>query len=95
MVGWFRKKPSVAVLGFTDLGGHENGGILAEGLSVDLNSRLARLSGLFVIARASAARFSLADSDPGSIGRRLGVRYLIHGTTQRLDRRLRVTVDLV
>ncbi len=89
------EKPSVAVLAFDNVSDHPSGDVLAEGLSVDLNSRLAQLQGLFVIARASAMRFSLRTHDPAAIGHGLGVRYLIHGTTQRTDARLRVTVDLI
>ncbi len=87
-------KPSVAVLGFTDLGGHHGGSVLAEGLASDLTVSLGRLRGLFVTARASAARFSARTADLARAGQMLGVRYLVHGTTQRLDRRVRITVTL-
>lgn len=88
-------RPSVAVLPFEDLGHHTSGGVLAQGIAVDLNARLSQLQGLFVIARASAARFSLAEQDARTIGRHLGVRYLVHGTTQRTEDRIRVTVNLI
>lgn len=87
-------KPSVAVLGFTDLGGHDSGSVLAQGLACDLTHSLGRLRGLFVTARASAARFSARTTDLARAGQLLGVRYLVHGTTQRLDRRVRITVTL-
>ncbi|MEZ5560569.1 MAG: winged helix-turn-helix domain-containing protein [Pseudomonadales bacterium] len=86
--------PSLALLGFEDLGGHPASGVFSEGLAVDLNARLARLHGLFVIARHSARRFSVQEMSMPEIGSLLGVRYLIHGSTQRLDRRIRVTVNL-
>lgn len=88
-------RPSVAVLPFEDLGHHTSGGVLAQGIAVDLNARLSQLKSLFVIARASAARFSLAQQDASTIGRSLGVRYLVHGTTQRTEDRIRVTVNLI
>ena len=88
------QKPSVAVLGFDNLGDSEDA-MLAEGLAVELTSSLARLSGLFVIARGSASRFRLADTTAPAIGHRLGVRYLVHGSVRRYERRLRVTVDLL
>jgi TolB-like protein len=87
-------KPSVAVLGFSDLGGHEDGPVLAEGLSADLTLALGRFRGLFVVARASSSRFAASTADFPRAGRMLGVRYLVHGTTQRQDRRVRVTVTL-
>lgn len=87
-------KPSVAVLGFTDLGGHEGGPVLAEGLATDLTLTLGRSRGLFVTARASSARFSARTADLARAAQMLGVRYIVHGTTQRQDRRVRVTVTL-
>ena len=88
-------QPSVAVLPFEDIGQHSSGGVLAQGIAVDLSARLSQLKTLFVIARASAARFSLAEHDARTIGRNLGVRYLVHGTTQRTEDRIRVTVNLI
>ncbi|MEO8545396.1 MAG: hypothetical protein ABI434_17565, partial [Burkholderiaceae bacterium] len=88
-------KPSVAVLGFSDLGGHEDGPVLAEGLAADLTLALGHMRGLFVTARASSARFSARSADLLPLaGRMLGVRYLVHGTTQRLERRVRINVTL-
>ena len=87
-------KPSVAVLGFSDLGSHEDGPVLAEGLSTDLTLSLGRFHGLFVTARASSVRLATGSIDLTRAGGMLGVRYLVHGTTQRLRRRVRVTAIL-
>ncbi|HUD97507.1 MAG TPA: hypothetical protein VMO24_08185, partial [Woeseiaceae bacterium] len=87
-------KPSLAVLDFSDLGSHPDGAVLARGLAVDLNSRLAQLPSLFVIARQSAARVDSTRMSPRQIGSRLGVRYLISGSTQRRNNRVRATVTL-
>ncbi len=89
------ERPSLAVLGFRDLGGHERGALLARGLSTDLTSRLARLSHLFVVARASAERMATREMAPREVGRLLGVRYLIEGTTQRSGQQVRVTAALL
>jgi TolB-like protein/DNA-binding SARP family transcriptional activator/tetratricopeptide (TPR) repeat protein len=53
---------------------------LGDGLTHDVISRLARLRGLFVIARGSV--FALADDvlEPQEIGRRLAVEYVATGT---------------
>jgi len=88
-------KPSVAVLDFTVVGSHPDGGVLANGLAVDLNSRLARLHNLFVIARASSAKLSASQLSLHEIGAKLGVRYLVSGSTQREKKRVRVTVTLL
>lgn len=88
-------KPSVAILGFDDIGSHPEGSVLAQGLAVDLNTQLAQLSNLFVIARASSARLTEQRLAPREIGRRLGVRYLVAGSTQRQEKRVRATVTLL
>ena len=85
----------MAVLDFDVIGSHPEGEVLARGLTVDLNSRLARLPNFFVIARASAASFNGRELPPQEIALQLGVRYLIFGSTQRSDRRVRVTVTLI
>ena len=88
-------RPSLAVLDFAELGTHPDGAVLARGLAVDLNSRLAQLPSLFVIARQSAARIDAVRLTPREIGARLGVRYLISGSTQRQAKRVRTTVTLM
>jgi TolB-like protein/DNA-binding SARP family transcriptional activator len=84
--------PSLAVLNFRDLG--SNGAVLAQGLTADLNSRLAQLPSLFVIARQSTARIEAGKLTPREVGAKLGVRYLVSGSTQREKRRVRTTVTL-
>ncbi|MEZ5441123.1 MAG: hypothetical protein R3F15_06505 [Lysobacterales bacterium] len=86
--------PSIALLGFESLGMGAAPDVFVEGLAVDLNARLSRLQGLFVVARESARRLAAARLPLTEIGQRLGVRYLLHGSSQRQDRRLRVTVNL-
>ena len=88
------EKPSLAVLDFTDLGSKPDATVLARGLAVDLNARLAQLPSLFVIARQSAARIDAARLAPREVGRRLGIRYLINGSVQRQNKRVRTTVTL-
>jgi TolB-like protein len=88
------EKPSVAVLDFRDIGSHPDGAVLANGLTVDLNSRLAQLPSLFVIARQSTARISALNLAPQQIGVKLGARYLISGATQRDNKRVRTTITL-
>jgi len=87
-------KPSLAVLGFQEIGSDAKA-VLASGLTADLISRLSRVGGLFVIARASSTRFSASSHSYPEIGRLLGVRYLIHGTIQSSQQRVRVNVELV
>ena len=88
-------KPSLSVLDFSDLGSQPDGALLARGLTVDLNARLAQLPSLFVIARQSAARMAAAELPPRQVADRLGVRYLIGGSVQRHNGRVRATITLI
>jgi len=88
-------KPSLALLGFENLGGHASADVFSRGLAIDLNARLGRLHGLFVIAQDSARQFSVRRMPLNEIGERLGARYLVFGTSQRLEARIRVTISLV
>ena len=88
------EKPSLAVIGFQSIVG-EFASVLAQGLTVDLTSRLSQLGGLFVSSLASSSRFAHQDLPPREIGQLLGVAYLISGTTQSSEKQLRVTVNLI
>lgn len=88
-------RPSLAVLPFDTLGEPAEGGGLADGLAHDILARLARLRPLFVIARGSSFRFRGPGVDPRTVGRSLGVRYLVAGSVRQHGGRLRLTVDLV
>lgn len=95
-------RPSLAVLPFVALGGPPEGateggaerGGIADGLAHDILARLSRLRPLFVIAHGSSFRFRGARTDPCTVGRALGVRYLVTGTLRTHGGRLRVTVEL-
>jgi TolB-like protein/Flp pilus assembly protein TadD len=84
-------EPSIAILPFQTIGER---GVLAEGLTHDLITRLGRTRWLFVIARGSAFRFQDSQESPSAIAARLGVRYIAHGAAQALGRRVRVHASL-
>lgn len=88
-------KPSIAVLPFIDVGSDADKDHLAEGLTDDLITELSKVSGLFVIARHSV--FALRDK-VGSIrdvASELGVHFVLEGTLQRTESRLRINVNLI
>jgi TolB-like protein len=88
-------RPSLAVLPFGMSDGPAEGGGLADGLAHDILSRLSRQRSLFVIARGSSFRFRGDQINPRTVGRALGVRYLVTGSVRTHDGRLRLTVELV
>ena len=71
------------------------GGGLADGLTHDIITRLAKLRNLFIIARGSV--FALAEQQvaPEEAGRRLKVDYVTSGMVQQRQGRVTVTIELI
>jgi DNA-binding SARP family transcriptional activator/TolB-like protein len=91
-----RKRVSLAVMPFVEEGVAVSfRGGLADGLTHDIITRLAKLKAFFVIARGSV--YALADRGigPEEAGRRLNVEYVASGTVQRKGGRACVSVELV
>ena len=89
------RRASLAVMPFAE---NAEGGIrggLADGLTDDVITRLAKLRSLFVIARGSV--FALADRGvgPEDAARRLHVDFVASGSVRRHANRVRVAVELV
>ena len=88
-------KLSIAVLPFDNLGGDEATGRLADGLTEDTITDLARYRALDVIARNSTEVYKGKPVDVRQVGQDLGVGYVLEGSIQRDADRLRVTAQLI
>jgi TolB-like protein len=66
----------------------------ADGVVDGTIHALSSLKDLFVISRGSALAYARDQADPVSIGRALGVRYVMGGGIWRHDGRLRITTEL-
>lgn len=88
-------KPSVAVLPFINVSGDETQDHLAQGLTDDLITELSKVSGLFVIARHSVLAVRSSETNIQDVASELGVHYVLEGTLQRADMRLRINVKLI
>lgn len=86
---------TVAVLPFADLSVQGDNGRLAQAVPEMVLQRLGTVKELIVIARSSSFSFIGQQINAHEIGLRLGARYLVEGTLQRVDDRLRVTAQLV
>ncbi|HWB42643.1 MAG TPA: protein kinase [Gemmatimonadales bacterium] len=89
----------LAVLPFENLGDSADA-YFADGIADEVRGKLALLSGLEVIARASSSRYREAGKSPREIGRDLDVKYLLTGTVRWEKRpgrptRVRVIPELV
>lgn len=87
----------LAVLPFENLTGDPAQDYLADGLTEELITQLARLQPeqLGVIARTSVMRYKHTEKRMDEIGRDLSVRYALESSVRRSADRLRVTVQLI
>jgi TolB-like protein/class 3 adenylate cyclase/tetratricopeptide (TPR) repeat protein len=100
-VWWFRPvnsaaaSTSIAVLPFDNLGGDEQTGRLADGITEDIITDLARFREIEVIARNSVEVYKDNAVDIRQVGRDLNVRYVLEGSIQRQGDRFRITAQLI
>ncbi len=90
-----RRKPSIAVLPFTDLSPEGDQEYFCQGIVEELINALTRIEGVEVASRTSALRFKNARSDSREIGRRLNVSTLLQGSVRKAENRLRITTQLI
>jgi TolB-like protein/Tfp pilus assembly protein PilF len=86
---------SIAVLPFANLSGDPGQDYFADGMVDDILTALARFKSLVVIARQSSFAYKGRSVDVREVGRELGVRYVLEGSVQRSDRRVRMTGQLI
>ena len=88
-------KPSIAVLPFLHLAGDATREYLTDGITEDITTELSRFRSLFVISRQSSFIYKGKATDSRTVGRELGVRYVVEGSVRLEGRQLRVTAQLV
>jgi TolB-like protein/class 3 adenylate cyclase/Flp pilus assembly protein TadD len=86
---------SLVVLPFANLSNDPSQDYFADGITESLTTDISRLSGAFVIARNTAFTFKGKNVDAREIGKELGVRYVLEGSVQRDQGRMRVNVQLI
>ncbi len=85
----------IAVLPFRDLSQQTDKTILADGLCQDIITNLSRNTWLFVIAAGSSFAYRERRPTPAEVKSELGARYVVEGTVQHSDDRVRVTAALI
>jgi adenylate cyclase len=86
---------SIAVLPLDNLSADPEQEFFADGLAEDLITDLSTIAGLSVIARNSSFIYKHRPVSIAQVGRELGVRYVIEGSVRKIDRRVRITVQLI
>jgi adenylate cyclase len=86
---------SVVVLPFSNLSGDPSQDYFADGITENLTTELSRIRNSFVIARNTAFTYKGKNLDAKEIGKELGVRYVLEGSVQRDQNRVRVNAQLI
>jgi DNA-binding winged helix-turn-helix (wHTH) protein/TolB-like protein/Tfp pilus assembly protein PilF len=84
----------LAVLPFRLLGDTDHEKLLEIGMADSLIGRLSTLPGLVVLSPASVGRFASGAHDPLQAAETLGADWVVDGSVQRVDDRLRVVARL-
>lgn len=88
-------KHSIAVLPFEDLSPQQDQAYFCDGIAAELINRLTNIENLKVPARASSFSFKDKELDIQEIGKKLNVNFLLVGSLQKAETRLRITAELV
>ena len=89
------EKPSIAVLPFDNMSGDPSQEYFSDGLTEQIINGLCKVSNLFVIARNSSFAYKGRSVDVKQVGKELGVRYVLEGSVQRAEDRVRITAQLI
>jgi adenylate cyclase len=87
--------PKVAVLPFDNLSADPGQEYLSDGFTENIITGLSGLPKLFVIARHSSFSYKGESVKVQQVAKELAVRYVIEGSVQRTENRLRITVQLI
>ena len=88
-------KPSIAVLPFDNMSGDPEQEYIADGISENIISSLSKISEIFVIARNSTFTYKGKPVKAQRAAEELGVQYILEGSVQKSEDRIRVTAQLI
>lgn len=71
------RRPSVAVLPFTNMSGDAEQEYFSDGITEDIITDLSKISGLFVVARNTAFTYKDKPRTVQQVGQELGVQFLL------------------
>jgi adenylate cyclase len=88
-------KPSIAVLPFVNMSGDPEQEYFSDGITEQIITSISKIPRLFVISRTSSFKYKGKAVDVKQVGRELGVKYVLEGSVQRAEDRLRITAQLI
>jgi adenylate cyclase len=89
------EKPSIAVLPFDNLSKDQSDAYIADGLSENIISSLSMTPNLLVIARNSTFVYKGKAVKVNQVAEELGVRYVLEGSVQKSEDKIRVIAQLI
>ena len=90
-----RSVASILVLPFTNLSAEAGHDYFADGVTDEVIADLSRIRALRVISRTSSMALKGTPKDVRTIGRELGVRYVVEGSVRRAATQLRISARLI
>ena len=88
-------KPSIAVLPFENYSSDAKLDFFVNGLTDDLTASLSKAPDLFVISKSSAATYKGRPIDIRQVAEEQGVQYVLEGSVQKAQDKLRITTQLI
>lgn len=85
---------AIAVLPFANISGNTDHDYIANGITEDVITDLSRLSRLLVISRSSVLGYAGTSPSAETVGRELGVRYVLTGSLRKNGDHIRITAQL-
>jgi len=89
------EKPSIAVLPFVNMSGDPEQEYFSDGITEQIITSISKIPAIFVIARNSSFTYKNKSMKVQQIAKELGVRYLIEGSIQRDNDKVRINAQFV
>ena len=86
---------AIAVLPFDDMSATHDQQYLADGITEELITGLAKFPELIVMSRNATLTYKDKPTDSRQVGKDLNVRYVLEGSVQRSDQNVRVAAQLI
>ena len=94
-IAGFGPRPVIAVIPFRNRSTDPAQAFFADAITEDIITMLAKWRSFPVISSASAFAYKGRDADAKTIGRELGVRYLVHGSLRKQGSQVRIIAQLM
>jgi adenylate cyclase len=88
-------KPSIAVLPFVNMSDDPKQEYFSDGITEEIITALSKIPKLFVIARQSSFTYKGKSISIPTVGRELGVQYVLEGSVRKAGDKVRITAQLI